>query len=163
MTKIANFFSVCYFRIVIWFQLKLLKRNFKTVTSLPYDEAKAVITKWKWQVTQSKADEEAKDNLYTSITTLENLIDKNPEIGPLMAELQQARRVLLVQVVLSIFAAINFISIANYTAVFWVVMSMLWCYSYCKQKETSVYLRADLCQKKIWAALLSSGKLKGCL
>ena len=147
-TKITQFFNFCRLRIVVWFQLKLLKRNFKVVTSLPYDEAKAVITKWKWQVTHSKVDEGTKDNLYTSITTLENLIDKNPEIGPLVAELQQARRVLLIQVVLFVFAAINFISIANYTAVFWVVMSMLWCYSYCKQKETSAYLRADLCQRK---------------
>lgn len=151
MTRVTNFFNYCYYcykRLVLWHQLRVLKRNFQAVASLPHDEAKEVITKWKWHITKSEANDEVKDSLYASVTSLEKLLDENPELGPLAAELKSFNEVFLIQCLLAVLAITGMVLAKNYTAVGWVVLSTAWCYSYCKARKILAHMKANACQKK---------------
>jgi len=148
MTRVTNFFNYCYQRLVLWHQLRVLKRNFQAVASLPHDKAKEVITKWKWHITKSEANDEVKDNLYASVTSLEKLLDENPELGPLAAELKLIQRMFLLNLIPTSLAIVAMVITRNYVAIGWVLMSIAWCHSYYQARKILAHMKANACQKK---------------
>jgi hypothetical protein len=71
----TRFFQYIAVKVLVWWTIRELRRSFVRVTALPPDEAREVITRWRWQVTHELAlDDEVREEYLLALARLEQIV-----------------------------------------------------------------------------------------